>query len=48
MSGFPLAAVGKYLGRSSAQIVIRFSRLVPEVSAHAVDAAMSFSVKPDK
>jgi hypothetical protein len=46
MSGVPLAAVAKYLGRSSAQMVMRYFRQVPEVNAHAVDAAMSFYAKP--
>jgi integrase len=46
MSGVPLAAVAKYLGHSSAQMVMRYSHLVPEVNARAVDAAMSFYAKP--
>jgi integrase len=46
ISGVSLAAVAKYLGRSPAQMVIRYSRLIPEVNADAVDAAMSFYAKP--
>jgi hypothetical protein len=41
-----LVAVAKYLGHIAAQMVMRYSHLVPEVNARAVDAAISFYTKP--